>query len=270
MARIPKALALAGVLFAASGAAYPMKRDKVVVWETITDVVWTTVEVTTTVTLPPAPVTTAIITPASNAPQTVTATVVPAQPSQKPSEPADIPSVTVPTPSVAPEQPTTNSPAPTTSVVPSPPLSTAIPPPEEPSSTTSTPSAPTSTSGGGGGGHHPVPPSTGYSGPCSETNHCTGEVTYYDTATLATHPGSCGGTSNGRAENVLALPQALMDQADCGRTVTVRHGGNTATGVVVDKCMGCDSTSIDLSRHFFAQIADLAEGRIGGVEWWIH
>lgn len=270
MARISKSLALAGALFAASGAAYPMKRDKVVVWETITDVVWTTVEVTTTVTLPPAPVTTAITTSA-NAPQTVTATVVPAQPPQKPSEPGDTPVVSTPSVVPAPEQPSNSSPpAPTTPVVPSPPLPTA----EEPSSTTpSTPSAPTSTAGGGGG-HHPVPPpnppSTGYSGPCSQSNHCTGEVTYYDTATLASHPGSCGGTSNGRSENVLALPQALMDQADCGRTVTVRYGGVEATGVVVDKCMGCDSTSIDLSRHFFAQIADLAEGRIGGVEWWIH
>lgn len=68
---------------------------------------------------------------------------------------------------------------------------------------------------------------------------------------------------------MIALPHSIMTEADCGKTVTVKYGGSTTTGKVVDKCMGCDSTSIDLSRHFFSSIAALAEGRLSGVTWWL-
>lgn len=60
-----------------------------------------------------------------------------------------------------------------------------------------------------------------------------------------------------------------MKDSDCGKAVTVKYGGETVQGTVVDKCMGCDNTSIDLSRHFFQQLASFAEGRLFGVEWYM-
>jgi hypothetical protein len=60
-----------------------------------------------------------------------------------------------------------------------------------------------------------------------------------------------------------------MKDSDCGRTVTIRYGGKTSTGKVVDKCMGCDSTSVDLSRHFFNELSSEVEGRLFGVEWYM-
>ncbi|KAB8067783.1 hypothetical protein BDV29DRAFT_163014 [Aspergillus leporis] len=109
-----------------------------------------------------------------------------------------------------------------------------------------------------------------YSGPCSKSSPCKGQATYYDTATSMLAPSSCGWTNNGAVEDVLALPVASMTNNDCGRTVTIKYGGILKTGRVVDKCSnGCDSTSIDLSRHLFSQLADFSEGRLFGVEWWI-
>src|SRR5699024_105161 len=105
---------------------------------------------------------------------------------------------------------------------------------------------------------------------CSKNSPCSGDVTFYDTATTSTNPSSCGTTNDGESENVLALPVGLMKEGDCGKSVTVKYGGSTVTGTVVDKCMGCDSSSIDLSRHFFKSLASFGEGRLSNVEWWIN
>jgi hypothetical protein len=40
---------------------------------------------------------------------------------------------------------------------------------------------------------------------------------------------------------------SVVEGSDCGKTVTVTYNGQTATGIVVDKCMGCDNGSVDLS-----------------------
>lgn len=51
--------------------------------------------------------------------------------------------------------------------------------------------------------------------------------------------------------------------------VTMRYNGKVASGKVVDKCMGCDSTSIDVSRHMFGLVASEDAGRLFDVEWFI-
>jgi len=55
----------------------------------------------------------------------------------------------------------------------------------------------------------------------------------------------------------------------CGKMITVSYGGKTTTAKVVDKCMGCDTLSIDLSTIAFTDVADEALGRVSG-EWWFN
>jgi hypothetical protein len=95
-------------------------------------------------------------------------------------------------------------------------------------------------------------------------------MTYYDTATTSTNPSSCGTTNDGETEFVLALPHGIMTDSDCGKSVTIEYNGVTQTGKVVDKCMGCDNTSVDLSRAFFGAFASLSEGRLSGAKWYIN
>lgn len=280
MAPISKSLALAGALFAASGAALPVnnKRANVVVWETVTDVVWTTVDITKTIYAgaEPTPLTTTVdvvsvsVTPTPSSSSTPSNTPSKLASETPSTEPIATPTV-APTPTAVPppppEQPSP-PPAPTTTVAPLP-LPPVIPQPEPTTQTPNPPSPPPK---------NPSPPSDpspspnppAHQGACSKSSPCSGDVTFYDTATTSTNPSSCGTTNDGSSENVLALPVGLMGEGDCGKTVTVKYGGNTVTGTVVDKCMGCDSSSIDLSRHFFGSLADFAEGRLSNVEWWIN
>lgn len=113
----------------------------------------------------------------------------------------------------------------------------------------------------------PVSPTTSdYNGACSERAPCTGHMTYYDTATSASNPSSCGITNDGSTELVLALPHGIMTDSDCGKRVTITYNGVTRTGTVVDKCMGCDNSSVDLSRAFFEALAgSLDAGNIVAV-----
>lgn len=111
---------------------------------------------------------------------------------------------------------------------------------------------------------------SGYNGACSKGSPCTGDITYYDTATTTSNPSSCGTTNDGHTELVLALPHGIMTDSDCGKSVTIAYNGVTKTGIVVDKCMGCDNTSVDLSRAFFQALAgSLDAGRISDVKWYI-
>lgn len=271
MAPLAKSLALAGSLFAAFAAAAPVnKRGNVVVYETATTVVWTTVDVTTTVygaqptTEAPAPppttvvsVTHAVPTETPEPTQPVETQPVETQPASSAPTTTAAPTTVAPAPqpTVPAQEPTTSETQPTTTAAPTTSTSTTVQPQPTQSAT--------STGGSGSGS------SSGYSGACSKESPCTGQVTFYDTATSASAPSSCGYTNDGETENVLALPVGIMKDSDCGRTVTIKYGGSTKTGKVVDKCMGCDSTSIDLSRHFFSELAAFAEGRLFGVEWWM-
>lgn len=109
-----------------------------------------------------------------------------------------------------------------------------------------------------------TPPKTGgggvSSGECSEGTPCSGDITYYDTGL-----GACGITSTD-TEKVVALPHGLMgtksnDNPYCGRTIAIELNGKTTTATVVDKCMGCEGHSIDLSPAAFDVLADQAVGR---------
>lgn len=112
--------------------------------------------------------------------------------------------------------------------------------------------------------------SSEYSGSCDKSSPCTGQMTYYDTATSSSNPSSCGTTDDGNTEFVLALPFGIMTNSDCGRTVSIEYNGITQTGKVVDKCTGCDDFSIDLSRALFQVFASLSEGRLDGAKWCIN
>lgn len=157
----------------------------------------------------------------------------------------------VPTTSTtAPPQPTTLATSTSTSVA---------PPPANTVSNSPAPSSPPSSSGSGS-----------YSGQCSEGSPCSGDLTYYDTSTSASNPSFCDTTNDGLTENVLALPYTMMDQSHCGKSVTIEYGGNTVTGTVVDKCMGCKPEDVDLSRCFFSKVVgSLGPGRVSGAKWYI-
>ena len=165
----------------------------------------------------------------------------------------------------------------TTTVAPAPVVveSTSAPPPPAPETTTSNPPppppAPTTLSTSTTVAAPPAPststpPSSGSGsssgGQCSESSPCAGDITYYDTGL-----GACGITST-NDQKVVALPHGFMgtlsnDNPYCGRTIAIKCDttGKTSTATVVDKCMGCDGMSIDLSPAVFDDLASEAVGR---------
>lgn len=278
MAPISKTLALAGALFAMVGVAAPIEK-RAVVWETVTDIVWTTVDVTTTVN-PQEFVATATVVPVitsaaaeettptekpkpevyhqaqttSTTSTSTSSTVTPAPAPETTEQPTTVAAVVEPTTSAAPVvEPTTSAAAVVETTSSAEPTST---------STAAAVVATTATTRSSS--------SSDYSGSCSEGSPCTGQMTYYDTATSASSPSACDTTNDGLTELVLALPVGIMTDSDCGKTVTISYGGVTKTGTVVDKCMGCDDTSVDLSRAFFEAFDSLSAGRISGATWYIN
>lgn len=274
MAPISKSLALAGAFFALSGFAAPVEK-RAVVWETVTSVVWTTVEVTTTV-YPDQPATTPAAAVTTPAVATTTPPVVQSEPTpsvaaqtlqlvQKQEEPVVPPVISTTQPAQAPApEPTEQSsswvaPEPSSEPV-AEPSTTFTPAPVQTVAPVSAPAAPAAGGGGNGG-------SGSSSGPCPANSPCTGSATFYDTATSMTNPSSCGKTNNGEIDLVLALPVGIMKDNDCGKQVVVSFKGSTETATVVDKCMGCDNTALDLSRALFKKLAPLDKGNLEGVKW---
>lgn len=105
---------------------------------------------------------------------------------------------------------------------------------------------------------------------CEADDPCIGSMTFYDTADTTSNPSSCGTVNNGASSDVLALSQHVMTDEHCGKQVTIEYHGLFAHGIVVDKCMGCDKNSIDVSRHLFSKLADAGQGNIYGVRWYIN
>ncbi|KAG4427411.1 hypothetical protein IFR05_017106 [Cadophora sp. M221] len=104
---------------------------------------------------------------------------------------------------------------------------------------------------------------------CSSGSPCSGDITYYEAGL-----GACGETTDGSVEKVIALPVGLMGAQSngnpyCGKTVTIKKGSKTTTATVVDKCMGCEGNSIDLSNAAFLELAELSIGRTT-AEWWFN
>ncbi|KAJ5867435.1 hypothetical protein N7534_001988 [Penicillium rubens] len=279
MAPITKTLALAGAFFAMTGYSAPVAK-RAVVWETVTDIVWTTVDVTTTV-YPQATNTATVVPMVANAvPTTTPAPAVEASVQEQekvaPTTSATTTAAAVP---IVEEKaaPTTSSTtaAPAAPTVEAEPYSAPAPAPapvvEAETSSAAAPAAPAATPAvNTETANTEATTKSARTGVCSEGVPCTGEITFYDTATTSTNPSSCGTTNDGTVENVLALPHGIMTDSDCGKTVTVTYNGQTATGIVVDKCMGCDNGSVDLSRHFFGELAPMDKGRASGAKWFIH
>ncbi|KAJ5324218.1 Allergen Asp f 7 [Penicillium atrosanguineum] len=270
MAPITKTLALAGALYSAFGFAAPVDK-RAVVWETVTDIVWTTIDVTTTLYPEQLDAATATVVPVTTTAPVVAAVTTTAaaraaqvekQPAQVEEQPAEAKttststsSTSTATPAPAPTEQTTQAPAPVETTSSAAPTTTEAAPAAASSSTTESTASSSS---------------SGYSGSCSEGSPCTGQMTYYDTATSSSNPSSCGTTNDGETELVLALPVGIMTDGDCGKTVTIEYNGVTKTGTVVDKCMGCDNGSVDLSRAFFEAFASLSEGRLSDATWYIN
>ncbi|KAI9753728.1 MAG: hypothetical protein M4579_005019 [Chaenotheca gracillima] len=192
-------------------------------------------------TLPPAS-TSAAPAPPSSAPAPPPKAAEP-QPEPQAAPPASSPtttsSSTSTTPTPTPTTPAYTPPA-TTSAAPAPPASSSPP-----------------ASGGGG--------STG--GACSKDSPCSGDITYYEPGL-----GACGWT-NSSDEPIVALPHGLMGEQSngnpfCGRHIQINNNGKTATAKVVDKCMGCEGDSIDLSDSVFKQLASMDAGRVSDVDWY--
>ncbi|KAA8895476.1 RlpA-like double-psi beta-barrel-protein domain-containing protein-containing protein [Sphaerosporella brunnea] len=134
-------------------------------------------------------------------------------------------------------------------------------------STTSTPT-PTSTSTT----ETPVPTTTDEEsvGGGSGGAVISGEATFYDVGL-----GSCGIQSS-NDQLVVAISHVLMDASNtgnpnnnplCGKKIKCMRGGNSVTAVVVDRCVGCDPTTLDLSPEAFNKLGLPAEGRIP-IEWY--
>lgn len=279
MAPITQTLAIAGALFALSGIAVPIEKRDVVV-QVVTDVVWTTVDVTTTV-YPGQPSSAPVVSEAAPAVPTTVVSSVPVAPIDKAgqpnnanlAQPAPVPSPSPvnpePSPPAAPVAPVNSAPPNPSPVNPEPspsaaPVAPVNPAPANPSPVNPAPEPKAALSN--------VPPSSGSSsggsssGPCSAASPCTGDGTFYDTATSLAAPSFCDTANDGTTENVVALSHEIMDQSMCGREVKVTYDGKTTTAKVVDKCMGCSKGSIDMSRAAFGNIASMDAGRIQ-VEW---
>ncbi|MCJ1361621.1 hypothetical protein MMC16_000721 [Acarospora aff. strigata] len=137
-------------------------------------------------------------------------------------------------------------PAPPTYATPTPVESTSPAPASAPAQPTSAPSS---------------------NGDCSPSSPCTGDLTNY-TAGM----GACGVTNNGQTDSVIALPASFMGEQSngnplCGKSVTIKYKGITATAKVADKCPECQGRSIDLSEVLFKKFAALSDGRLFGAEW---
>ncbi|KAI9779665.1 MAG: hypothetical protein M1835_004640, partial [Candelina submexicana] len=150
-------------------------------------------------------------------------------------------------------------------------------------SSTSTPAAaytpPTTSSAAPAATSSAPPTSNGTPGACSTDGKCSssgtpccGDITHYDTDAAHQTKGACGWVNDGATEDVVALPHGMMGEQSngnpfCGRTVNVSLNGKTASAKVVDKCMGCEGQSIDLSDHLFGQLGNPDIGRTQ-AKWW--
>lgn len=232
---------------------------------TVTETVWTTVDVTTTVYVDePSPAA-----QVENAP---------------PAAPAAVTTTTSSPPVVATTSAsTTYSPAPVAAaaaapVAPAPAADSpaAFAASADPSPSTVTPEAatPVAASSPSSSAAAPVPKTAGASsgGPCTgESNACTGDVTHYDGGL-----GACGWNVNTASDMQIALPHGMMGTQSngnpyCGKSLTIKtSSGGTVQATVGDKCMGCEGNSIDLTDALFAAVVPNGDGRVSGIEWWFN
>jgi expansin (peptidoglycan-binding protein) len=106
--------------------------------------------------------------------------------------------------------------------------------------------------------------------PTSNGGPYSGDLTYYNPGL-----GSCGYT-NTESEHVCAVSHILFDAAStssnpndnplCGLKVRIRRDGESVDAKVVDRCVGCAETDLDVTESVFGMVAELAQGRVT-MEW---
>ncbi|KIW13284.1 hypothetical protein PV08_08472 [Exophiala spinifera] len=271
---------------------------------TDTEIVWVTVEETTTVWLEPGEPTPA---PAPVAAADTTTVVVadgsttsaPAVFAQTAYEPSTLATVTGAAPAPAPpsSSSTTTPPAAAAvvssapaSVAPSPapaPAPSAAPAPAPapapaaesspaaavaPTTTTAAPSAPAPSPSASTGDSGTQDISASTSATCEGTGAaCVGDVTHWDGGL-----GACGWNVDTNSDLEIALPYQFMGTQSngnpyCGRSVTLYNptSGTTVKATVGDKCMGCVARAIDCTDALFNAITDgTGNGRVSGIQWW--
>lgn len=232
--------------------------------DTVTETVWTTVDVTTTVYIDGPSALPEVESAPPAEPTAETSSTTSAAPIIPEATPAAVPEA----PPAAPPAPVADAPAAfaaaaSPSAAPAPSSAPAPPAPEAPDSSPSSSSAAAA----------PIEAKTAGSssgGPCEGSdNVCTGDVTHYDGGL-----GACGWDVDTTTEMQIALPHALMGTQSngnpyCGRSLTIKSpNGGTVKATVGDKCMGCEGASIDLTDALFAAVVPDGDGRVSGIEWY--
>ncbi|KAJ5204320.1 uncharacterized protein N7498_005199 [Penicillium cinerascens] len=106
--------------------------------------------------------------------------------------------------------------------------------------------------------------------PTSNGGPYEGDLTYYNPGL-----GACGYTNSG-SDMVCAVSHILFDAAStgsdpndnplCGMKLRLRRNGKSVDVKVVDRCVGCAVTDLDVTEAVFEEVAELAQGRVK-VEW---
>ncbi|KAK3936788.1 RlpA-like double-psi beta-barrel-protein domain-containing protein-containing protein [Diplogelasinospora grovesii] len=94
----------------------------------------------------------------------------------------------------------------------------------------------------------------------------TGDMTYFDLAL-----GACGLVSND-TDMACAVAHSVFDAVStssdpnanplCGRFIMISKGGKSVAVTVVDRCVGCQPTDLDVSPAVFGKLAEIAAGRV--------
>jgi len=116
----------------------------------------------------------------------------------------------------------------------------------------------------------------------SNTGIFTGDLTYYSPGPGY---GACG-YENTADDSICAVSHLLWDAVStssnpnlnplCGKKIRITRydptrGGNRSVDVeVVDRCVGCLATDLDLSLKMFTSLAEEAQGRVVGSWAWLN
>lgn len=108
--------------------------------------------------------------------------------------------------------------------------------------------------------------------PLGSQSH-TGDLTYYGPGL-----GACGITSSA-TDNIVSISHFTFDAVSkgsdpnnnplCGHKLRAIRNGNSIDLTVVDRCIGCQPTDLDVSPGAFKQLADPSLGRVEVTWAWL-
>lgn len=106
--------------------------------------------------------------------------------------------------------------------------------------------------------------------PSSHGGPYTGDLTYYEPGL-----GACGLTDSS-SDAIVAVSHIIFDAVSvgsnpnanplCGKKIRARRNDKSVDLTVVDRCVGCKATDIDTTTSVFAELAEIAQGRVT-VSW---